>query len=154
MVEDELKVPEPKIDPKNKPSIVNMPPSPPLLRRPRPPNNAPLKMNSQPAGIPRLPPKRKQKPIRPPLLNLPGIPQIHQRYPHPNFSGNQNSKIDLSKYKEKLRDPDFHQNLTKAHVYHASDLDEEVKDLDREEQSVPSFTKALLSYLQVSKTQL
>merc|ERR1712109_14917 len=28
------------------------------------------------------------------------------------------------------------------------DLDEEVKDLDREEQSVPSFTKALLSYLQ------
>merc|ERR1712156_1397257 len=148
MVEDEIKIPEPKIDPKNKPSIVNMPPSPPLLRRPRPPNNAPLKMNSQPAGIPRLPPKRKQKPIRPPLLNLPGIPQIHQRYPHPNFSGNQNSKIDLSKYKEKLRDPDFHQNLTKAHVYHASDLDEEVKDLDREEQSVPSFTKALLSYLQ------
>ena len=57
--------------------------------------------------------------------------------------------MDLSRYKEKLQDPDFHQNLTKAHVYHASDLDEELKDLDREDQSVPSFTKALLSYLQV-----
>ena len=62
--------------------------------------------------------------------------------------------MDLSRYKEKLQDPDFHQNLTKAHVYHASDLDEELKDLDREDQSVPSFTKALLSYLQVCTNKL
>ena len=37
------------------PPIVNLPPAPPLLRRPRPPNDAPLKMPSQPAlGLSRL----------------------------------------------------------------------------------------------------
>ena len=151
LVEDEILKPDSKSEPglKTRPSIVNLPPSPPLLRRPRPPNDVPLQMTSQPSGIPRLPPRRKQKPLRPPLLNLPGIPQTQQRNPHPNYASNSKSKMDLSRYKEKLQDPDFHQNLTKAHVYHASDLDEELKDLDREDQSVPSFTKALLSYLQV-----
>ena len=40
IIEDHLKL---KVPP-----IVNLPPAPPLLRRPRPPNDAPLKMPSQP----------------------------------------------------------------------------------------------------------
>jgi len=89
LVEDEEEFPEP---PK---AMMKMPPSPPLLRRPKPPGNAPLKMTSQPvapgvamppSGVAMPPPMRKQKkPIRRPLLNLPGIPQAHQRYPHPNI---------------------------------------------------------------------
>ena len=54
----------------------------------------------------------------------------------------------MEEYRQKLQDPEFHQNLTKAHVYHAADLEHEVKDLDREDQDVPSLTQALLSYLQ------
>ena len=46
---------EPKIEVnerlKTKPSIVNLPPSPPLLRRPRPPNDVPLQMTSQPVRL-------------------------------------------------------------------------------------------------------
>ena len=45
LVEDEPILEDLKI---NKAPIVNLPPSPPLLRRPRPPNDAPLKMPSQP----------------------------------------------------------------------------------------------------------
>ena len=145
LVEDEEEIQEPI---KPQPSIVSLPPSPPLLRRPRPPNGAPIQMTSQPSGLSRVQtPKRKTKPIRTPLLNLPGIPQTHQRYPHPDLA-RKDAKLDLKAYKEKLRDPDFHQNLTKAHVYHASDLEEEVKEVDRENYMVPSLTKALLSYLQ------
>ena len=54
----------------------------------------------------------------------------------------------MEEYRQKLQDPEFHQNLTKAHVYHAADLEHEVKDLDREDHQVPSLTQALLSYLQ------
>ena len=155
LVEDEEEFPEP---PK---AMMKLPPSPPLLRRPKPPGNTPLKMTSQPVapgvampppGVPMPPPMRKQepfikkKPVRRPLLNLPGIPQAHQRYPHPNYSSE--PKIDIAEYREKLKDPDFHQNLTKAHVYHATDLEDNVEEIDREEPSVPSLTKALLSYLQ------
>ncbi len=136
------------LDVPTKPSIVNLPPSPPLLRRPRPPGDASLQMTSQPAsGLPFQGPVRRPKPVRNPLLNLPGIPTPQQRYPHPDFAVHE-SKIDLKQYKEKLRDPEFHQNLTKAHVYHASDLHEEVSEVNREDISVPSLTQALLSFLQ------
>ena len=44
---------------KSKAPIVSLPPSPPLLRRPRPPNDAPIKMPSQPVlGLSRVPPLR------------------------------------------------------------------------------------------------
>jgi hypothetical protein len=77
-------------------------------------------------------------------LNLPGIPQ----HPKHRYASSQNKKqSSLEEYRQKLQDPEFHQNLTKAHVYHAADLEHEVKDLDREDQ-VPSLTQALLSYLQ------
>ena len=153
LVEEEY----PEQPPQPPKAMVKLPPSPPLLRRPKPPNAA-LKMTSQPVnptmpGVAMPPPMRKQepflrkKPVRRPLLNLPGIPQAHQRYPHPNYSEAE-PKIDLNQYKEKLKDPDFHQNLTKAHVFHATDLEEDVEEVDREEASVPSLTKALLSYLQ------
>lgn len=63
-------------------------------------------------------------------LNLPGIPQNPQhRYPSIH---NQHKKVNLEEYRQKLQDPEFHQNLTKAHVYHAADLENDVKELDRE----------------------
>ena len=81
-------------------------------------------------------------------LNLPGIPHNPQ-HRYPSSHGLQNKKLSLEEYKQKLQDPEFHQNLTKAHVYHASDLEHDVKEIDREDQ-VPSLTQALLSYLQAA----
>jgi hypothetical protein len=105
--------------PKTRPSmIMNLPPAPPLLRRPRP-ANTPLQMTSQPViGLPRVPPGRKQvpfspkKPPRPPvLLDLPGIPQPkHRHYHRPTtLPNNHVIKLKAEEYKQKLQDPDFHQ---------------------------------------------
>ena len=72
-------------------------------------------------------------------LNLPGIPQNPQhRYPSIH---NQNKKVNLEEYRQKLQDPEFHQNLTKAHVYHAADLENDVKELDREGKPIKFIIK-------------
>ncbi len=125
---------EEQMDFRQRPSIMNLPPPPPLLKRPRPPNNAPLQMTSQPViGLPRVPVGRKQVPfltnkqrMRPPTMATIAPPKPNTRrhqmahpggppggYPHQRLPNAQAAaqRIQLSsdEYRQKLKDPEFHQ---------------------------------------------